>query len=132
MTIYKRRIEQKQKTFCPKCGFGVPVSANGFCEICASKAIGEAVDRLYANRFTFDLNVHCDDCGEEIEFEESHSCTGCGAVLCNECLHLDVEGEQFCTTCWDGMLEEEENSEVKNAIDDEFSTSKEKEEAPHE
>jgi len=128
MTTFRRTIEQEKKTFCPNCGFGIPVDSLGNCGKCQTKATGPAVDQLYANRFTIDLNVICADCDEEIEYSESNTCAGCGAVVCVQCLHLDAEGEQFCAKCWDEMLEEDEKDEVKEAFDNAFSTSKKEEE----
>lgn len=40
--------DEKMKTFCPQCGFGVPVDDRQCCRKCGARAVGPAVDALHA------------------------------------------------------------------------------------
>jgi len=39
-------MSDQTKTFCPECGFGVPVDEDGCCVTCGATATGPAVDEL--------------------------------------------------------------------------------------
>ena len=47
--------DYKMETFCPECGFDVPVDEDGCCVSCGATATGKAVDMLFKILSTEDV-----------------------------------------------------------------------------
>ena len=52
------------KTFCPECGYRVPIDEDGLCLACGATATGKAVDEMEELYLAF---FRCPKCGEKFD-----------------------------------------------------------------